>query len=85
MYCKICDKPIPPQFDLCFEHRQEKLTKEFASLLEQQRIERLKILKLDCECNTVNSKVSIKEGKKYTKINKTQEPCLFYDSEERPC
>jgi len=27
MYCKICDKPIPPQFDLCFKHRQEKIAK----------------------------------------------------------
>lgn len=23
MFCKICNKPCMPQFDLCFDHRQE--------------------------------------------------------------
>ena len=24
MFCKKCNKPCMPQFDLCYEHRQEK-------------------------------------------------------------
>ena len=47
---------------------QEKI-KQFAELLENQQIERLKECKLDCEANIINARVYIKEGKKYTKVN----------------
>jgi hypothetical protein len=43
--------------------------KIFAELLEKQQIERLKACDLACQCNIDNCKVSIKEGKKYIKIN----------------
>jgi hypothetical protein len=43
--------------------------KQFAELLEKQQIERLKKDNLGCEANIINVKVSIKEGKKYTKVN----------------
>ena len=42
---------------------------EFAELLENQQIERLKKDGLTCEANICNSKVSIKVGKKYTKVD----------------
>jgi hypothetical protein len=43
--------------------------KQFADLLEKQQIERLKAHKLDCDCNILNARVKIKEGKKYTKVD----------------
>lgn len=51
-----------------YANREEKI-REFASLLEKQQIERLKSLKLDCECNIFNARVKIKEGKKYIKVD----------------
>lgn len=46
----------------------EKL-KQFAELLESQQIERLHKLDLACQCNIDNCKVSIKEGKKYFRVD----------------
>ena len=43
--------------------------KVFAELLEKQRIERLHKLDLACQANIDNARVSIKEGKKYVKVN----------------
>lgn len=43
--------------------------KHFAELLEKQQIERLHKANLACQCNIDNCKVTIKEGKKYIKVN----------------
>lgn len=43
--------------------------KILATKIEQQTIEQLKKNGLGCQCNIDNAKTSIKEGKKYTKIN----------------
>ena len=43
--------------------------KQFAELLEKQQIERLHEDELACEANIRNCKVTIKEGKKYTKVD----------------
>ena len=43
--------------------------KVFAELLERQQIERLKVNNLGCDANVRNSKVTIKQGKKYTKVD----------------
>jgi len=43
-------------------------TKEFAKLLETQQKERLVKTGLGCVSNLENAKVSIREGKKYIKI-----------------
>ena len=43
--------------------------KIFAELLEKQQIERLKKMGYACQCNIDNCKVSIKEGRKYTKVD----------------
>lgn len=43
--------------------------KKFAELVECQQVERLKLNGLGCQCNIDNAKVSIKEGKKYVKID----------------
>lgn len=50
------------------KNRQAKLT-ELACLIEIQSIERLKAQNLACQCNVDNCKTSIKQGKKYTKID----------------
>lgn len=42
---------------------------QFADLVEKQQIERLHKDNMDCEVNIINSKVSIKPGKKYIKVN----------------
>ena len=44
-------------------------TKEFAKLLETQQKERLVKTGLGCVSNLENAKVSIREGKKYIKID----------------
>ena len=43
--------------------------KQFAELVQEQQIERLKKLALDCEANIQNAQTRIKEGKKYIKVN----------------
>lgn len=48
--------------------RLEKI-KRLANLIENQQIERLRKTGLGCESNILNSKVKIKEGKKYVKID----------------
>lgn len=49
-------------------NREEQI-KAFACLLEKQQIERLKVEHCDCECNIQNSRVTVKEGKKYTRVD----------------
>lgn len=49
------------------EH-QEKL-KNFAETLQKQQIERLDRDNMGCDINIINVKTSIKEGKKYTKVD----------------
>ena len=46
-----------------------KTIKEFAELLEKEQIERLHNDGLACEANILNARVSIKPGKKYTKVD----------------
>jgi len=48
--------------------RAEKL-KNFAVKLETQQIQMLHYSKFDCQANRDSSRVSIKEGKKYTKVD----------------
>jgi len=55
--------------------------KQFAKLLEKQQIERLHKDNLACQCNIDNCKVSIKEGKKYTKVNVGHSGKYMVDSE----
>jgi len=43
--------------------------KQFAEILERQQIERLQKTGLGCEANIINCKVSIKQGKKYVKVD----------------
>jgi len=43
--------------------------KAFAALVEEQQIERLKATGVGCDANIYNSKVSIKPGKKYIKVD----------------
>jgi len=53
-----------------YEHNKMKeKIKKFAELLEKQQIERLYSVNLACQGNIDNCKVSIKEGKKYIKID----------------
>lgn len=40
-----------------------------ARLIEQEQIERLKQMNMDCQANIDNCKVYIKPGKKYIKVN----------------
>lgn len=47
----------------------ENKIQKFATLLETQQIERLKAQKLDCQDNLDNSKVKVKPGKKFTKVD----------------
>ncbi len=47
---------------------KEKL-KQFAELLEKEQIDKLHKDNLACEANIRNSRVSIKEGKKYAKVD----------------
>ena len=47
---------------------EEKIT-TFIKLLEDEQLERLRQEQLDCEANIHNHKVSVKEGKKYIKID----------------
>ena len=42
---------------------------EFAELLEREQIERLQRNNLACDANIQNARTSIKEGKKYTKVD----------------
>jgi hypothetical protein len=42
---------------------------QFAELVERQQIERLHKDNLACEANIINSKVTIIEGRKYTKFD----------------
>ena len=46
-----------------------KTINEFAELLEKQQIERLRKDNLECDANIRNARVSIKPGKKYTKVD----------------
>ena len=48
--------------------QQEKLER-FAIMLEQQQVERLRKQNLACEGNIRNSKVTLKPGNKYTKVD----------------
>lgn len=48
--------------------KMEKLER-FARLLEEQTIERLRRDGLGCEGNIINARVTIKPGRKYTKID----------------
>lgn len=43
--------------------------KKFAELLEKQQIERLQKCDMDCPDNIRNARVTIKAGKKYTKVD----------------
>ena len=43
--------------------------KKFAEVLESQQVARLHAQDLACQCNIDSVKVTIKEGKKYTKVN----------------
>lgn len=56
---------------MCEMRGLEKLEKieRFANLLEDQQVERLHKDKLDCQANIDSAKVSIKEGKKYFKVD----------------
>lgn len=49
--------------------RRAWLIERLAIKIEMQQCERLKKDRLDCEVNLINSKVNIKHGKLYTKIN----------------
>ena len=59
---------------------QEKL-KRFAELLEKQQIERLHKDNLACQSNIDNCKVTIKEGKKYIKVDVGSSGKYMIDSE----
>ena len=54
---------------------------KFAELIEVQKIDRLKSQGLACEANIINSKVTVKEGKKYIKIDVGNSGFLMLDSE----
>lgn len=58
----------------------EKIAK-FGDLLEKQQIERLHKDKLCCQANIDNSKVTIKQGKKYIKIDVGDSGKYMIDSE----
>jgi len=55
--------------------------KKFAELLEKQQIERLHKDNLACQCNIDNCKVSIKEGKKYVKVDVGRSGMYMVDAE----
>ena len=55
--------------------------KVFAELVEKQQIERLGVFELACKCNIDASKVSIKEGKKYIKVDVGSSGKYMIDSE----
>jgi len=46
-----------------------KTIEDFAKLLEEQQIERLKHNKLDCSANIANARTKIIPGSKYTKVD----------------
>ena len=54
----------------------------FARLLEKEQIEDLRKRNLACEANIHNSKVSIKEGNKYTKVDVGSSGKYMIDKED---
>ena len=54
-----------------------------AELIERQQIERLKVDNLGCEANSLNARVSVVPGRKYTKINIGQSGRYMVDLEGR--
>jgi len=54
---------------------------ELAKLIEDQQIETLKRKNLACQANIDNCKTSVKQGKKYTKIDVGGSGKLMIDSE----
>ena len=47
----------------------DKRIEDLAKIIETEQIETLRKAKLDCQENINNSRVSIKEGNKYTKVD----------------
>jgi len=55
--------------------------KQLAEKIELQKITRLRLQGLGCEANIINVKTTVKEGKKYIKINVGHSGFLMIDKE----